>query len=89
VWRGDGGDSADMTLVWGRPLVDGGAVASAELGELAVDQCTLVEGRFTLLAPDGYRGDTLACTLFDAGGDEIARESLYEDDEDDEVDEDA
>ena len=43
--------------------------------------------RFTLLAPDGYGGDTLAVTLFDAGGDEIARESLYEDDEDDEDDE--
>jgi hypothetical protein len=70
-----------MTLVWGRPLVgDGaGAVVSAELGELAVDQCALVGERFTLLAPDGYRGGTLACVLFDAKGSEIARESLYED----------
>ncbi len=82
VWRGDGGESADMTLVWGRPLVDGGAVATADLGDLAVDQCPLVEERFTLLAPDGYRGATLACRLFDAGGAEVASESLYEDDED-------
>jgi hypothetical protein len=45
----------------------------------------LVEDRFTLLAPDGYRGDTLDCKLFDKRGTEIARESLYgEDDEDDE-----
>ena len=85
VWRGEAGDSAEMTLVWGRPLVDGGAVVTAELGDLAVDQCALVEERFTLLAPDGYRGATLACKLFDAAGEEIAQESLYEDDgEDDE-----
>jgi hypothetical protein len=81
LWRGEGGEVADMTLVWGRPLAgDGaGAVVSAELGGLAVDQCALVGERFTLLAPDGYRGDTLACVLFDADGSEIARESLYED----------
>jgi len=85
VWRGEAGDSAEMTLVWGRPLVDGGAVVTAELGDLAVDQCALVEERFTLLAPDGYRGATLACKLFDAAGMQIAQESLYEDDgEDDE-----
>ncbi|MDX6679564.1 MAG: hypothetical protein QOE31_3616 [Solirubrobacteraceae bacterium] len=84
VWRGDDDESADMTLVWGRPLVDGGAVATADLGDLAVDQCALVEERFTLLAPDGYRGDTLSCRLFDAAGTEIASESLYEDDDEDE-----
>jgi hypothetical protein len=79
AWRGERGDSAEMTLVWGRPLVGGGAVVTAELAGLAVDQCALVEERFTLLAPDGYRGDTLECKLFDADGAEIARESLYED----------
>ncbi len=57
-----------MTLVWGRPLVDGGAVATAELADLAVDQCVLVEGRFTLIAPDDYRGDTLDVRLFDRRG---------------------
>jgi hypothetical protein len=81
VWRGEDGDSAEMTLVWGRPLVGGGAVVTADLAELAVDQCTLVADRFTLLAPDGYRGDTLECRLYDAHGAQIARESLYEDDE--------
>jgi hypothetical protein len=84
VWRGEDGETADMTLVWGRPLVEGGAVATAELGAIEVDQCALVGERFTLLAPDGYRGDTLACKLYDADLAEIAQESLYEDVEDDE-----
>ena len=82
VWRGEEGNVAAMTLVWGRPLVDGAAVATAELGDLAVDQCVLVDGRFTLLAPDDYRGDTLDVRLFDRAGREIARESLYTEDED-------
>ena len=82
-WRGEAGNSADMTLVWGRPLVSGGAIVTAELADLAVDQCELVEDRFTLLAPDGYRGDTLDCAVFDAKGTELARESLYEDDGED------
>ena len=42
-WRGEDGNVAAMTLVWGRPLVDGGAVVTAELADLAVDQCALVE----------------------------------------------
>ena len=65
VWRGERGDSADMTLVWGRPLVERGEVVTAELAGLVVDQCALVDDRFTLLAPDGYRGGTLECKLFD------------------------
>jgi hypothetical protein len=85
-WRGDDGDVAAMTLVWGRPLVEGAAIATAELADLAVDQCELVEGRFALIAPDDYRGDTLDVKLFGHGGDEIARESLYEDDGEDEDD---
>ena len=84
-WRGQDGESADMTLVWGRPLVAGGAIVTAELGTLEVDQCPVVGERFTLLAPDGYRGETLVCKLYDADLAEIAQESLYEDDgEDDE-----
>jgi hypothetical protein len=81
VWRGEVGKSAAMTLVWGRPLVRGGETVTAELADLAVDQCTLVEGRFTLVAPDNYRGDILDIKLFDRAGREIARESLYEDDD--------
>jgi hypothetical protein len=87
-WRGQNGQSADMTLVWGVPLVAGGAIVTAELADLAVDQCELVEERFTLLAPDNYRGDYLDINLWDRRGNRLAAESLYvEDDEDDEDEE--
>ena len=82
TWRGEQGKAAAMTLVWGRPLVDNGAVVTAELADLAVDQCVLVEGRFTLIAPDDYRGDTLDIKLFDRRGQQLAHESLYAEDED-------
>jgi hypothetical protein len=83
-WRGEQGRSADMTLIWGTPLVQNGGLVTAELADLAVDQCELVDGRFTLVAPDAYRGDFLEVKLFSSRGQELARESLYvEDDEDD------
>jgi hypothetical protein len=88
TWRGEQGKAAAMTLVWGRPMVEGAAVATAELADLAVDQCVLVESRFTLIAPDDYRGDTLEVKLFDRRGNEIARESLYTDADDEDEDED-
>ena len=81
TWRGEEGRTAQITLVYGRPLQRAGVVATAELADLAVDQCTLVEDRFTLIAPDDYRSDTLDVKLFDARGREVARESLYEEDE--------
>jgi hypothetical protein len=83
TWRGEQGKQAAMTLVWGRPLIEGAAVATAELADLVVDQSLLVEGRFTLIAPDDYRGDTLDVRLFYRRGQEVARESLYTEDEDD------
>jgi hypothetical protein len=79
-WRGEDGNVATISLVWGRPLVDGAAIATAELAELAVDQCVLVEDRFTLIAPDDYRSDLLEVRVYDRNGRELARESLYEDD---------
>jgi hypothetical protein len=69
-----------MTLVWGRPLFGGPAVATAELARLTVDQCAIDHGRFTLLAPDAYRKDYLEVALYDGQGSQLARESLYEDD---------
>jgi hypothetical protein len=89
-WRGENGNTADMTLVWGVPMISGGAIVTAELASLGVDQCTVVEERFTLLAPDNYRSDFLEVKLWDKGGRELASESLYvdDDDEDDEDDED-
>jgi hypothetical protein len=86
-WRGESGHRADMTLVWGVPLVRGGAVATAELADLCVDQCLLVEDRFTLIAPDAYRADFLEVKLFNLRGEELSRESLYDDDDDSEDDE--
>lgn len=77
-WRGESGAVAAMTLVWGHPLVSGGRIATAELAGLAVDQCTLAEERFTLVAPDDYRQDLLEIKLWDARGREVASESLYE-----------
>lgn len=87
-WRGESGATATMTLVWGRPLVSGGHVVTAELAGLAVDQCPLIEERFTLIAPDDYRHDLLEIKLFDGRARELACESLYEgeDDEEDEHD---
>jgi hypothetical protein len=84
TWRGEEGRVAQVTLVYGRPLRGAGALVTAELADLAVDQCALVENRFTLIAPDDYRSDTLEVKLFDARGREVARESLYEDDGEDE-----
>jgi hypothetical protein len=80
AWRGEQDKRASMTLVWGRPLVTGGITATAELADLVVDQCLLIDGRFTLLAPDEYRGDTLDIKLFDRHDAELARESLYTED---------
>ncbi len=76
-WRGQFGAVGAMTLVWGRPLISAGRIVTAELADLAVDQCELVDERFTLIAPDDYRGDLLDIKLFDVKGRELARESLY------------
>jgi len=81
-WRGEHGRAADMTLIWGVPLVEHGTLATAELADLAVDQCALLDGRFTLVAPDAYRGDFLEVKLFSSRGQELARESLYVEDDD-------
>jgi hypothetical protein len=76
-WRGSGGVVASMTLIWGRALVADGAVVTAELGELTVDECSLDGERFTLLAPDDLDGELLEVRLYSATGSELARESLY------------
>jgi hypothetical protein len=78
AWHGAGDDIASMTLVWGRSLVTGGALATAELGGVSVDECPLEDRRFTLLAPDDYAGELLEVHLYSADGDRLARESLYE-----------
>jgi hypothetical protein len=84
TWRGESGNAAEMTLIWGVPMIPGGNVVTAELADLAVDQCALAEERFTLIAADNYRGDYLDVKLWGRRGESLAVESLYvEDDEDD------
>jgi hypothetical protein len=86
VWRGEEGRQAAMTLIWGTPMGNvRGVIATAELGGLAVDQCVLMEDRFTLIAPDDYRGDTLEITLWNRRGEAVATESLYEEDDEGEA----
>jgi hypothetical protein len=80
-WRGELGNTAEMTLIWGVPLIAGGALVTAELANLAVDQCELAEERFTLIAPDNYRSDFLEIKLWSKSGQELARESLYVEEE--------
>jgi len=84
TWRGEQGNQADITLIWGVPLIPGGASVTAELANLAVDQVGLIEDRFTLIAPDNYRGDYLEIKLWSKGGDELAGESLYVEDDEEE-----
>lgn len=85
-WRGEQGQTADMTLVWGVPLVAGGALVTAELANLAVDQCDLAQERFTLIAPDNYRSDYLEVKLWSRSGELLAEESLYVEDDGEESD---
>jgi hypothetical protein len=76
----NGGDNrrGEITLVWGVALVPNGVLATAELGPTTVDQCVLMEDRFTLVALDNYTGDFVEVKLFGQGGGELASESLYE-----------
>lgn len=76
-WRG-AGETAAMTLVWGVPLLPRGATATTELGDLTVDQCEVVQDRFTLVAPASLGEDYLEVVLWDGAGEELARESVYE-----------
>jgi hypothetical protein len=80
-WRGENGRAGAVTLVWGRPLVQGSVAASAELDLETVDQEIVSIGRFTLLALDaleGY-GDEIfmQVKLWNRRAQELASESLY------------
>jgi hypothetical protein len=82
-WRGPGDMSGDLTLVWGTPLVRGGAAVTADLGGEVVDQCALVQSeRFTLVALDAVTGlgDELyiEVKLWSRAAQLIASETLYE-----------
>jgi hypothetical protein len=81
-WRGENGRAGAVTLVWGRPLVHGGAVAATgELDGDTVDQEEISQGRFTLIALDaleGYGDEIfLEIKLWSRRAMELASETLY------------
>ena len=81
-WRGENGRAGAVTLVWGRPLASGGAVAAtAELDGEVVDQEEISQDRFTLIALDaleGYGDEVfLQIKLWSRRAMELASESLY------------
>lgn len=78
-WRGVESRRGVITLVWGVALTANGAVATAELGPTTTDQCALNDNRFTLVSLDDFTGDYVEVRLYDRRGNELARESLYED----------
>jgi hypothetical protein len=78
-WRGERDMVAAMTLIWGVPFERRGRVVTAELGETVVDEAEIIDERFTLLAPDAYDDQYLDIVLRDGAGNELVRESLYED----------
>jgi hypothetical protein len=80
-WRGERGMVAAMTLIWGVPFERRGRMVTAELGPTRVDETEIVGDRFTLLAPDAYDDEYLDIVLLDGAGNELVRESLYEDDD--------
>ena len=84
AWRGPEARQGVITLVWGVALVPNGAVATAELGPTTTDQCELTKDRFTLVSLDAYTGDYIEVRLYDRRGSELARESLYAEDGEDE-----
>lgn len=92
-WRADGGRGGDVTLIWGTPLVRGALAATAELAGEVVDQAALSDGRFSLIAVDavhGFGDDAfLEIKLWDRRLREIASESLYAEDDEQEGPKDA
>jgi hypothetical protein len=85
-WRGPGEVTADVTLVWGVPMVPGATFATAEVDEQTVDQCAIVQSdRFTLVALDNINGFGaypiyMDVALWNKQRKELARESLYDTD---------
>jgi len=80
-WRGENGRAGAVTLVWGRPLVQGAVAATAELDHETVDQELVSDGRFTLIALDAleaYGDDVFVeVKLWSRRAQELASESLY------------
>jgi hypothetical protein len=81
-WRGENGRAGDVTLVWGRPLLQGAVAATAELDRETVDQEAISNDRFTLISLDaleGYGDDVfMQVKLWSRKAKELASESLYD-----------
>jgi hypothetical protein len=86
-WRAEAERGGDVTLIWGLPLLRGAVAATAEVGDVLVDQSPVVEGRFTLVAADNLRGFGdplyLDIRLWDRELRQLAAESLYVEEEPD------
>jgi hypothetical protein len=84
-WRGEGNRRAEVTLVWGTPLVRGAQAATAELEAEVVDQTPVTDERFTLVALDAVKGFPdelyLEVKIWSAQAQQLAAESLYEEPE--------
>ena len=82
AWRGEADRAADVTLVWGTPMIRGAIAATAELDREVVDQTPVSDERFTLIALDAVKGFYdemfLEVRLWGQRGVELAAESLYE-----------
>jgi hypothetical protein len=80
-WRGENDRAGSVTLIWGRPLVQGAVAATGELEGKTVDQTPVVDRSFTLIALDAleaYGDDVyLDIKLFNRRAVELASESLY------------
>ena len=81
-WRGEGDRAADVTLVWGTPMIRGAGAATAELDGEVLDQTPVSDERFTLIALDAVKGFPvdlfLEVSLWGSRNTELARESLYD-----------
>jgi len=91
-WRSEAGRGGDVTLIWGLPMVGGAVAATAELDGEVLDQAPVRDGRFTLVAVDavhGFGSDDLfvEIRLWDRRLRQIASESLYASDDEDEPEE--
>ena len=84
TWRGPQGRRGEITLVWGVALEHKGLVVTTELGPTTTDQCALIEDRFTLVSLDNYTGDYIEVVLWGSDGREIATESLYAEEDEEE-----
>jgi hypothetical protein len=90
-WRGENGRAGAVTLVWGRPLVRGAVAATAELDGETVDQEEISRDRFSLIALDAleaYGDDVfMEVKLWTRRAQELAAESLYATEDEDDADE--